>query len=264
MFEINNKKETFDNTNKTLVLYTFHEYNKNVEFFIKKGIFKDNMIDFIIICNNKNINIDVPDYVKIIKRDNTGYDFGGWSEGLLTNDLYKNYNNFIFVNSSVIGPIVPKYYKNNWTQIFIDGLTDDIKLFGCTINSYDENGNHDYMNKSHIQSYVFSLKLDTLKYLISKNIFSLTELSNDYNSAVKDKEIKMSREIINNNWNIGSLFIQYNNIDFRNTNKYSTDIFLNNPTTIGYYGQPLSPYEVIFLKEKYIDNKKWLNAYLTD
>ena len=43
--------------------------------------------------------------LKGVKRNNIGYDFGGWSNALLTNDLYKNYDNFIFANSSVIGPL---------------------------------------------------------------------------------------------------------------------------------------------------------------
>jgi hypothetical protein len=119
---------------KTLVAYVLHEYNSRVQAFLHNGIFKDDNVDFIIICNNKKIFLPEIDYIKVIKRDNIGFDFGGWSEGIMTNDLYKNYDNFIFVNSSVIGPYLPSYYKGKWTDVYLQGLNDKVKLFGSTIN----------------------------------------------------------------------------------------------------------------------------------
>ena len=83
---------------KTLVLYVFHQLNERVTRFISNNIFYDEAVDFVVICNNKNIQFSVPDYVQKVVRDNIGYDFGGWSEALLTNDLYKKYDNFIFSN----------------------------------------------------------------------------------------------------------------------------------------------------------------------
>jgi hypothetical protein len=90
---------------KLLVLYVFHQYNDRVDNFFKHSIFYDKNIDFLLICNDKSVNIDdkITHYnVSVFYRDNLGYDFGGWSDGLLTNNLYKNYTHFIFVNSSVI------------------------------------------------------------------------------------------------------------------------------------------------------------------
>ncbi len=75
-------------TKKLLVLYVFHEYNANVEYFIKNSIYYDENVDFIMIANNKNVKYECPNYVKRLYRDNIGYDFGGWSEGILKDDLY--------------------------------------------------------------------------------------------------------------------------------------------------------------------------------
>lgn len=246
---------------KTLVLYTFHKYDNNVNFFIKNGIFKDNNVDFIMIINDENLKIDVPDYVNVINRKNIGYDFGAWSDGLLINNLYKNYDYFIFANSSVIGPIVPKYYKNKWINIFLDGLTDTIKLYGSTINTctgFTCNPNDD----SHVQSYVFCMNRNTLDFLIKKEIFSQTNIISEYQNVVEYKEIRMSREIINNNWNIGCIFHHYDNIDFRNLDNVDKNIFLDNITVKKYYDENINPYEVIFVKEKYILNKPWINNYI--
>ena len=174
------------NNRKTLVLYLFHTYNYNVEYFIRYGIFYDKYVDFIIIINDENIQIDVPTYVKVINRKNVGYDFGGWSDGLLINNLYKNYDYFIFANSSVIGPIVPKYYKNRWTNIFLDGLVDDIKLYGSTINTCTR-FTCNPENDSHVQSYAFCVNKNTLEFLINKDIFSQTNVINDWDKVVEQK-----------------------------------------------------------------------------
>jgi hypothetical protein len=247
----NNIQHYTPSIQKTLVLYTFYIYNDNVKYFIKKGIFEDDNIDFIFIINDPKLKVDVPNYVKVINRENKGYDFGAWSEGLLTNNLYMNYDNFIFANSSVIGPILPTYYKGKWIDIFLEGLTDTIKLYGCTINTCSlESCNLEL--SSHVQSYVFCTDRIGLGILINKEIFSLTNQINKYEDVVINKEIRMSREIINSNYNIGSLLMHYKNIDFR---KKNINIKFFHDLTIGkkYYGNYLNPYEVIFIKEKHLN-----------
>lgn len=194
---------------KTLVLYVFHIYNDRVKYFIKNAIFNDENIDFIIISNNKNYKIEIPKYVKILYRENIGYDFGGWSDALLENDLYKNYDNFIFVNSSVIGPFISPQLNCKWTDIYINSLLDNVKLFGSTINTCN-----DPLNKSHVQSYIFSMNKNTLDYLINCEIFSMKNYAKTFNQAIWDKEVLMSRKIIENNWNIGSLLSIYKDVDF--------------------------------------------------
>ena len=122
---------------KTLVLFVFHEYNHRVEHFFKNSIFYDEEVDFMIISNNRDNIFEVPAYTNVFKmlRDNVGYDFGGWSDALLNDQLYLKYEYFIFVNSSVIGPFIPSYYQEKWTTIYINGLQENIKLFGSTINT---------------------------------------------------------------------------------------------------------------------------------
>ena len=87
-----------------------------------------------LICNDKNLVFPEPKVKKIIRRDNIGYDFGGWSQALLEDNFYLNYKNFIFVNSSVSGLFFPETYNGKWTDIYLNGLVGDVKLFGSTIN----------------------------------------------------------------------------------------------------------------------------------
>jgi len=201
---------------KVLVLYVFHQYHSRVQHFIKRAIFQDESIDFLVVCNHLNpelnpTSLELPSYVKWMKRDNLGYDFGAWSDALLTNDLYKQYDQFIFVNSSVMGPYTPSYYKGKWTDIYLQGLHGNVKLFGSTINTCTQPA-----TLSHVQSYIFSMDRNTLEYLIECQIFSTTFLTS-FEEVVYQKEIRMSRKVIEKGWNIGSLLECYKDVDFTRT-----------------------------------------------
>lgn len=214
---------------KLLVLFVFHQYNDRVRHFFKHSLFYDKDIDFLIICNDKTVNIDdkiIHYNVSVFYRDNIGYDFGGWSDGLLTNDLYKNYTHFIFVNSSVIGPFLHPDYKGRWTDIYLENLKDNVKLFGSIINANPNNRSKQEDKKlsmAHIQSFIFSMDIITLYYLIKRGIFSNTVYVQSFHDAVYQKEVYMSRVIIENGWNIGSLVKLYHGVDFTFKDKPITD-----------------------------------------
>jgi hypothetical protein len=207
---------------KLLVLYVFNVFNNRVKHFINNCIFEDDNVDFVIISNGDN-TFESPNFnnVRILIRDNVGFDFGGWSDALLSDNLYEKYDNFIFVNSSVYGPFLPTDYKGKWTDIYVNGLKDNIKLFGSTINTMENP-----ISQSHVQTYIFSMDKTTAIYLINCGIFSKNYLDDLY-AVVLQKEILMSRKIIENNWNIGSLMKHYENVDFGFTNKKPEDYNIN-------------------------------------
>lgn len=192
---------------KVLVLYVFHEYNSLVRNFISNAVFHEEETDFVIICNNVHIDFYAPFFVKKMFRDNVGYDFGGWSEALLRDNLYKNYDKFIFVTASAYGPFLRNGEK--WTDFYLNELKNNIKLFGSTINTCK-----DPLNKAHVQSYIFATDKPTLEYLIKCEIFSLTNHALNFHDNIWNKQVRMSREIIENGWNIGSLLPHYKNVDF--------------------------------------------------
>jgi hypothetical protein len=234
---------------RVLVSFVFHIYNERVKYFINNCIFYDENIDFVIISNNKTnreFMVDVPSYVKILYRDNIGYDFGGWSEALLSNNLYQSYDKFIFVNSSVSGPFIPADYSGKWTDMYINGLRNNIKLFGSTINTL-----RDPVNYSHIQSYIFSMDKSTLEYLIKCEIFSITSYAETFYDAVTNKEILMSRKIIENGWNIGSLCTYYADVDFtfscKSPQEYNIE-FLDDIMFENYRNVLWNDYQLVFIK----------------
>jgi hypothetical protein len=229
---------------KLLILYVFHIYNKRVNYFINNCIFYNPDIDFVVVSNGVK-NVKIPDYATFFYRENIGFDFGGWSDALLTNDLYKKYDYFLFVNSSVMGPFLPKEKRNTWPLYYLNGLKyNNVKLFGSTINAVNNR-----TQTSHVQSYIFSMNINTLDFLIKHQIFSKTNYSKTLNDAIINKEILMSRKIIENGWNIGSLLKIYNGVNFRNVNAYINRIkFFDDVMYAKFYEKLWRPSQLIFIK----------------
>ena len=88
-------------------------------------------------------------------------------------------------------------------------MQNNIKQFGSTINTIDKP-----LKWAHVQSYIFSMNKTTLEYLINCEIFSISNYAKTFKEAVWKKEVLMSRKIIENNWNIGSLLSHYKDVDF--------------------------------------------------
>ena len=238
---------------KILVLYVFHEYNSRVENFFSNAIFQDENVTFLIIYNNLDgsISFTLPENVLFIRRQNQGFCFGGWSQGLLQDRLYENYDSFIFLNSSAVGPFLPRYSNQKWPYLFINGLQNNIHLFGSTINSLSYHNEYNPLKHPHVQTYVFAMHKDTVEYLIECEIFSLDKMATSLYDAVHDKEILMSRKIIEKGWNIGCLHDYYKNVDF--TFKTEVDdlcfLFLGDIMYQSAYNSKMwNPYDLVFIK----------------
>lgn len=262
---VNYKITKIKKSMRTLVLYVFHEFNDCVEFFIKNALFHDKDTDFLLICNNEHLDIKskvcVPSYVRVLQRPNQGFDFGGWSDGLLRDDCYKAYECFLFINSSAIGPLrslknISDFY-DLWTQPFINGLDKEIALFGSTINTTywkrtDIPWEEHPLHFSHVQSYVFAMKRETLDLLIQKGIFSTKEYLTDFGETIEKKEIGMSRIVLDNGKNIGCLMRCYQGIDFRFQHKkpadYGKGFFMGDVMFPEFVDKFIFPNELIFVK----------------
>jgi len=231
---------------RVIVWYVFHLYTDRVRHFIDHAIFYDENVDFVMISNDKENKFDAPPYVHKIYRDNIGFDFGGWSDAVLMNNLQNNYDYFIFVNSSVVGPFVPSDYMGRWTDIYINGLKDNVKLFGSTINAIG-----DPETWAHVQSYIFCIDKITLQYLIDCHIFSTINYAADFHEAIWGKEVWMSRKIIENGWNIGSLLPCYDNVDFTFKDKKPEEYnitFFRDVMESEYHDTLWSKYQLVFIK----------------
>jgi hypothetical protein len=246
---------------KVAVLYAFHIIKPSLTDFLKYAIFESDEYDFILIpCEVSIAHLEIPSHVQIFNRPNIGFDFGAWSDVILAPGFLDMYTHILCINCSVTGPFVPPYYNGKWTDIFIDPLNDQIRLFGSTINTGRWPPERAF---AHVQSYTFSMETRTTRYLITRGIFSTT-YAKTKNEAIMDREMRMSREIINAGWNIGCLLKYFEGINWCNPDVDSTKKFtdIGNVCKKGkYFGQDIHPYEVVFMKQNSNFNPEWLAMY---
>ena len=251
---------------KLLVIYTFSQPSKNVEYFIQHAIFQDKNIDFLVVVNSLDpLPYKLPAYVKVVQRENIGSDFGAWNYGLFLEENYTKYHYYLFANASAVGPFMPNNSVfNKWTDYYVNGLKPTIKLFGSTISNADVNGEIDPSKYAHVQSYIFSMGKNTLKLLTENKIFdpSGNETGTDtLVDTIWKKEIEMSRILIRNGHNIGCLLPYYKNVNFVNQENNNNITFLGDVMAPVYLNQLWKPEDVIFINGNRFEDVD-LSSYL--
>jgi hypothetical protein len=249
-----------DSDNKYVCVYAYYEkndeYKENLDYFLTKGGIQDG-IDYYIVINGE-CTVDIPDKsnIKVIYRENKGFDFGGWQHAI-KKYIKKQYDYYIFLNSSVRGP----YPENKpWLEYFLPLFTSskDVKLVGTTINIFDSEFWVDMKPiyekdgpYSHVQSMFFILNREGFDYLLEQKFFDDEELlveKNNMNHMILYKEVMMSQIIIKNGWNINCILPKYRNLDYRevktNINPSGCDPYYRG----AYFGGTIQPEEVVFYK----------------
>ena len=237
----------------SVIIYTYFsspssDYNLN--FFVKKEIsYKDN-IDYIIVINgyeyDKTINFPNLPNLTILKRENKGYDFGGHNYALnYIEKKSKKYNYYFFMNSGVIGPIIPHYFtESHWTNIFIKKINERVKLVGTTIVCLPHDDAGGYGPK--VEGFFFMVDDIGLNLLRKeKKIFCD---HNDKTSAILNGEYRLSKCILKNGFSIDCMLSKYQNIDWRNSHNYKLNNNLHPSRNNSFYGYSINPYDVIFHK----------------
>lgn len=243
---------------RTLCIYAFHQYNYNVDFFIKNGLFSDTNIDFYFVINDPDFKLDVPGCT-VINRNNDNFDNGGWSHVLFLKDenrfLYEKYDYFVFLNSTVRGPFLPVWRKDkNWIKSFTDQLTDELKLFGTMICFFNYN--------VHVQSMFFATDKIGLQIGINAKIFAQDEPSLTKFDVCMNKEIGYSTSILDAGYNIGCMLKAFDGVDFRKCRKMVNTLYFFEPYS--YFGTNVHPYEVIFCKIMGDDRQSGHNKEIVD
>lgn len=244
-------KTCIKDNRRTVVIYTFHEINDNVRFFIKHGLFKSNYIDFVIVCNGLH-KLEVPSYVTYLNRENIGHDFGGWAHAIYNLNLREKYQLFVCINSSVRGPFIPPWSPvKNWVHIFTRLIDYKTKLVGTSL------GSHKY--KMHIQSMVLAFDQVGLDIGISAGIFERNPIMRERWDIIEQKEIGFSQHILNAGYKIRPILSAYFNSNVLPNDSIATRIHFTNNS---YYGTNIHPYEVIFIKDKEgINANRDIDAY---
>ena len=259
-------KENFtDNSNKYACIYAYYEkdnnYKENFEYFLDNVVSKRSDIDYYLVINGK-YTVELPDEtsnIKIIKRQNKGFDFGAWSH-CVKKYIKKPYDYYIFLNTSVKGPYPS---DTDWLVRFIDLFKSgpgDIKLVGTSINVLpDVKEPKDIVKKlynypppyTHVQSMFFILNNDGYNILLTERFFDdENKLNNttDLQVVVLEKEIRMSQILLKKGYNINSILSKYRDKDYTKiTTNFNTSG--DDPYYKGaYFGSTITKEEAIFFK----------------
>jgi len=232
---------------KKLILYAYFESpiaSKNLSFFLERGLTKDSAYTFIFIINGHKCSVPIPSRsnIRTIRRDNYGFDFGAWGEGLTLVDI-NEYTHFIFINSTCVGPFLPRYSSLLWADLFVSSISSEYKLCGPTINYLRHNP---ISEVPHIQSFAFGTDCTGLKILLENNIFSPSK-DIDKNSLVIKHEIQASKVILDKGYKLFAF--QLSESMPKNTSIPHDDIHYNG----AYYEDTLNPLEIMFIKSNRID-----------
>jgi hypothetical protein len=237
----------------SVIIYTyFQSYSSdyNLNFFVKKELsYKDN-IDYIIVINGYNYdkNIQFPELsnLTILERENVGYDFGGHNYALEYIDTKsKKYDYYFFMNSGVIGPIIPHYFtETHWSKVFIKKINESVKLVGTTIVCLPHSDAGGYGPK--VEGFFFMV--DNIGLNLLKDEQSIFCNHTDKESAIINGEYGLSNCILKNGFTIDSMLPKYQNIDWRNNDNYGLNSNYHPSRNNSFYGYSINPYDVIFHK----------------
>jgi hypothetical protein len=244
--------------NKNACLYAYYEknelYKKNLLYFLDNGML-DNIDYFFIINGTHTINFPVKNNIKIIQRDNVGYDFGAYSYAI-TNIIPHNYDYYIFLNATVKGPYLSN--NKNWLDAFLELFTKNVKLVGtsiCFTETEQVKKKYNIDSIYFVQSMFFIINKDLFEYLIYNNFFNDEKILNKetiLENIVINKEINLSYLAYKSGGNINCYLSKYRDLDFT---KIKNDI---NPTSFNgdpyfpnrYWCSTIMPNDVIFYKNK--------------
>ena len=232
----------------SLVCYSYYETKAsmtNLCFFMRHGIVPDT--DYILVVNGHKCSAKLPPGVKVLRRENTGGDFGAWGAALSSIGL-KTYTRFVFLNDTVRGPFLPRYIQHNttWVDLLTSRLGEKIKLVGPTMNSRP--WGQITPGGKHVQSMCFCTDLKGLQILLRSQIFCVSDTGSKNEGKSDDArkkfilehEIGMSQALINAGYEVTSLQLSDNSAiptgDIHFPGKY--------------FGTTVHPLEVMFVKSE--------------
>jgi hypothetical protein len=234
--------------NKIVIIYSYFETPisiYNLKYFVKAEISLKDNIDYVIVINGDKCSVALPEIknLKVIKRVNHRYDFSAYSDAL--KNISREYDYYFFLNSSVIGPIIPHYFKNqHWTRIFTDKINDTVKLVGTTVVCLPDDDLGGYGPK--VEGFFFCTDKLGLKLLEEeKTIFCI---HNDKVSAIVNGEYGISNCILKHGYSIDCMLHRYQNIDWKNKKNWNLNNNIHPSRKNSFYGMSINPYEVIFHK----------------
>lgn len=169
---------------------------------------------------------------------------------LLTWEELEQYSYFIFLDSSMRGPFLPRYmhrprsrterweapqWTKPWTTVFTDRLDDHVKLVGRTVSCEVQ---------MHVQAPLWATDRVGLRLLLDAGVL---DCATTMTKALQEYELAATTTIFNAGFGIDSLMLRYQGLDLAKlrdmpcTARHNPSVpFLND-------GLPINPLEVVFV-----------------
>ncbi len=184
---------------KRLAIYVYHNEMGVIEdyalFYLKSLL---EIADEIVVVINGAINenellkLNNP-FIKIIQRENKGYDFWAYRAGFFSigSEKLKTFDEIIFANSSVYGPIYPFF------ELFEKMREKRVDFWGITKHQKTKN------IKEHIQSYFFVARKNLFLNPIFRLYFENLRKIKNKKEAIKHLEINFTEYFQNKGFKWG-------------------------------------------------------------
>lgn len=257
---------------KVLVIYAYIEKNshhiESLRFFRDLGITEDENIDYLIIVQGFNSSVTLPNFknIRVFKRPNDCYDFGAFGEAIRfiggTSEL-KKYKLVIFINSSVFGPFLPKYWPKSmhWTKIFSSQLQGNVQVTGTVINCLpkeDQDG-----RGPRVSGMAFAALTDFVLKAYDANVFDCFK---DKVDVILKGEYGISKLAIKLGVNLDTLLLQYGDVNWLDSNNWDCN-GNQSPFFKSKYGNNMDihPLETVFYKPLWMWGDRVLSeSYLNE
>lgn len=253
--------------NKTCVLYCYYETDetrKNLEFFVKNGVFDSDSYTYIFIINNNTCSVNFPTYknIQVLKRAENETDLQSYKWAITelekgSASFFQGFSNIYFINSSCIGPFMPTVCDKNWIEHF-NAVSHGIDLIGPVIEFPPDTKGYDALsiksdkNIPFIHTYMFGTS--TKGFEVVKSV--LFDMKPDINKddIVNIVERKLTSSVLTKGYKIKSLLTRFKNVDINNESTWNTKLWSGKDGITcyevpgNYFGIDLNPLEVVFVK----------------
>lgn len=178
----------------------FAHYDKNnqvqdyVYYYLKELLTVVQELIFVTVSDitNKDINQLKSLNIKVIKRENLGYDFYSYKIGLEGLQI-DHYDELIICNDSVFGPLTP-----------IKSIFDNMKRLKCDFWGITDSTLHSY----HIQSYFLVFRKRVLVSSSFCNFWNNVHILDDKEQIIQLYEVGLSQYFIKNTF-VPAVYVQY-------------------------------------------------------
>jgi lipopolysaccharide biosynthesis protein len=252
--------------NDIVLFYAYYEQpvaSYNLSFFVTR--LRDN-IDYVFVINGHTCSVEIPflPNVKVIKRDNIGFDFGAYRAGIDSLGD-KKYDYYFFMNCGVIGPILPWYCQDmDWTKVFTSKINDKVKCVGTTIMC--PSGDIESGNMPTNEGFFFVTDHQGLTTLLTdSNVFTNHATKAD---VVFRGEYKVTECLFRNGYTVDCIMRKYQGVDWHDVHQWKNPgVHISRPGF--YYDTSMNPYELIFYKwfwncENQLVNPKIIHDYVNE